>query len=911
MKLQASVLYVPLREIARIERQIRGLARRVIGPRRERRRPSVAEGDAIATQGDPAQEPVAAPNRRVLVCDYRVPNPETWPDERATFGILRNLCSFGFEVAFAPGHITPTLKGEAELRAMGVEVVIRNHSFGSLSDYIRQRGRTFGLFYLFASNSADEVLGLIRQVAPEATAIFHAPDLHFVRPELGADDAIRTGMNRASLLGALNAARALPFDLFIEHCRAEAPRPMTEIGADEPVDVSIVIPVFNRWRGLTQPCLTSILETTAASPYRIEIILADDHSFDETFDAATMIPGLRVVRTDKNVGFLRNCNNAASQARGRHLLLLNNDTIVLPGWLDGLVETLDGDPTIAIAGSKLLYPDGAIQEAGAAIFNDGTAVNLGRGDARDTPIFNYERGADYISGASIIIRGAFWRYVGGFDEAYKEAYCEDSDLAMTARSLGLRVVYQPRSEVIHFENQSYDRPTSGEDAPLQVHNIPILREKWRETLAREHGPPSSWQVAMAQADRTPSARALERRASGRFNVLYFSPFQSHPLDQGNRSTSNHFARRVQDMGHKVHFVSLQTQVCDPADVAETPNAWDTLDVLPSDNPSRIPENGEVPWDDWYPEGLGEQICQLCARYDIDVVFCSYVFHSKLLEFVPAHVLKVIDTHDKMGDRYERLRTSGQPRQFFSCSPAEEGAYLRRADVVVADQIEAARYFDRVSGRRSAIVIPYFEQPSFLKRPVASLANVGIVANPNEINLATVRHFLEALDQRLQGGPCPFTVTIVGRVDLMVERLPSAEKAIFRRSWVRLAGFIPNIADFYKSVDLVVSLVTMGTGLNTKSVEAMAFGMPLLTTVRGSKGIETGDPLHAHPNLTSLVDSLIDIREKPGELARLVRISRERYEQFYSDALQASEALFAQVRFADAPLRSALPSTSVA
>ena len=75
--------------------------------------------------------------------------------------------------------------------------------------------------------------------------------------------------------------------------------------------------------------------------------------------------------------------------------------------------------------------------------------------------------------------------------------------------------------------------------------------------------------------------------------------------------------------------------------------------------------------------MGERIRCLCAKYDIDVVFCSYVFQSKLLEFVPAHVLKVIDTHDKMGDRYEMLRANGLPLEFFSCSPE------KRAPICVA------------------------------------------------------------------------------------------------------------------------------------------------------------------------------------------------------------------------------------
>src|SRR5262249_6104436 len=150
--------------------------------------------------------------------------------------------------------------------------------------------------------------------------------------------------------------------------------------------------------------------------------------------AAKMFPSLRIVKTHQNVGFLRNCNNAASQARGRHILLLNNDTVVLPGWLEALYHTIEADPSIAIVGSKLLYPDGNIQEAGGGLLASGDGVSVGRwlrvGDHdipvnRDEPVFNIERETDYITGASILVRRTFWQSVGGFDERYQNAYCED------------------------------------------------------------------------------------------------------------------------------------------------------------------------------------------------------------------------------------------------------------------------------------------------------------------------------------------------------------------------------------------------------------------------------------------------------------------------------------------------------
>ena len=73
------------------------------------------------------------------------------------------------------------------------------------------------------------------------------------------------------------------------------------------MDVTVIIPVYNQW-DFTRACLNSILETCRTVDIRYEIILADDGSSDETTCATKSYPGLRVVKTPKNVGFLRNCN---------------------------------------------------------------------------------------------------------------------------------------------------------------------------------------------------------------------------------------------------------------------------------------------------------------------------------------------------------------------------------------------------------------------------------------------------------------------------------------------------------------------------------------------------------------------------------------------------------------------------
>lgn len=191
--------------------------------------------------------------------------------------------------------------------------------------------------------------------------------------------------------------------------------------------VSIVIPCYNQVH-YTYACLQSILEFTKDVTY--EVIIADDVSTDATAELSRYAEGLVICRNETNQGFLRNCNQAAKAARGKYIMFLNNDTKVTEGWLSSLVNLIESDSTIGMVGSKLVYPDGRLQEAGGIIWSDGSGWNYGRLDDPDKAEYNYVKDVDYISGAAILLSTALWKQIGGFDQRFAPAYCEDSDLAL-------------------------------------------------------------------------------------------------------------------------------------------------------------------------------------------------------------------------------------------------------------------------------------------------------------------------------------------------------------------------------------------------------------------------------------------------------------------------------------------------
>lgn len=254
--------------------------------------------------------------------------------------------------------------------------------------------------------------------------------------------------------------------------------------------VSIVIPIFNGWE-MNYNCLKSILENTNNVKY--EIIIADDNSNDESQYLGGFTTNVKIIRNKTNLGFLLNCNNASKYAKGKYIHFLNNDTRVRPNWLSSLVDLLENDPKIGMCGSKLIYPNGKLQEAGGIVWNDLTAWNFGNNSEPNISEFNYVKEADYISGASILLRMEIWNKLKGFDIRYVPAYYEDTDIAFEVRNLGYKVVYQPLSEVIHFEGFSHgteisNTPQVKSIKDYQIKNGLKFQEKWKHILQKDHFP---------------------------------------------------------------------------------------------------------------------------------------------------------------------------------------------------------------------------------------------------------------------------------------------------------------------------------------------------------------------------------------------------------------------------------------
>jgi GT2 family glycosyltransferase len=244
-------------------------------------------------------------------------------------------------------------------------------------------------------------------------------------------------------------------------------------------EVSIIIPVFNNEK-LTLECLASVTSHTQDCSY--EVIVIDDGSAQRAQEILTRVKGLKYIRNQENLGFLRSCNHAAEEARGRFLVFLNNDVQVTPNWLSALLEVFSDYADAGVVGPKVLFPDGRLQEAGALIQPDASTQLIGLFDDPTLPRYSTTREVDYVSGCCLMVPSALFHQLGGFDTAFAPGYCEDVDLCMRIRNQRLRILYNSESVIIHHLSATANALSPDYKQALAVQHQQILSERWQTQI---------------------------------------------------------------------------------------------------------------------------------------------------------------------------------------------------------------------------------------------------------------------------------------------------------------------------------------------------------------------------------------------------------------------------------------------
>ncbi len=285
---------------------------------------------------------------------------------------------------------------------------------------------------------------------------------------------------------------------------------------DEPLHVSIIIPLYNKVE-LTQKCLLALYKNTSHD-INFEVIVVDNASTDGTASylefAKRVFQNFSVIANTKNKGFAKANNKGVKQAKGKYVLFLNNDTEPTPGWLKKLYEIINNDCNVAAVGSKLLFPDGSLQHAGVAIIKDRqlpdplVARHLYWKAPSNIADANKLKTYQALTAACLLVRKKVFDEVQGFDEEYWNGY-EDVDLCFKFGELGYKLVYQPGSIVFHYESQS------GPERFSKVsHNINRLHKKWIDRIKPDYILEKNGQEILTDTDKIKIYIPFERQVQG-------------------------------------------------------------------------------------------------------------------------------------------------------------------------------------------------------------------------------------------------------------------------------------------------------------------------------------------------------------------------------------------------------------
>lgn len=621
--------------------------------------------------------------------------------------------------------------------------------------------------------------------------------------------------------------------------------------------VSVVIPVYGKLE-YTLRCLVSITRCHESTP--LEIIVVDDCSPDATERALSRCPGIRYVRNETNVGFIDTSNRGATLARGRYVHFLNNDTVVLPGWLDRLVETLEQVPEAGLVGSRLIYPDLSLQEAGGIVWRDASATNWGNGRDPFNPTYGYLRDVDYASAASVLLPAALFREVGGFDPRYRPAYYEDTDLAFKIRAAGRRVLYQPASRVIHHEGATAGTDVTVGPKKHQVTNRETFRAKWQASLS-SHG--HYGETGPAELDR------FSRRS-----VLVLDSSTPRPDESSGAVDQWNLLRVLRSLRCRVTFlpvVRLPPQVAMP-------------DVLGPDG--RYTEALEREGVECLYAPYEPSVARLLRERgrDFDVVILTRArVADRFLDDVRRHcprakvVFNTTDLSFLREEREARHRGSRLLELKARDTRRRELRAVRASDVtIVLSTVEAEILAKEVPGARVRI-LPLIREVPGRSAPLAGREGVLFVGgfrhrpNVDAVEFLVgdvwprVRRLRPGLALHIAGSATPPDIYAMAADDVTVH------------------GFVPDLSAMLARVRLTVAPLRFGAGLKGKVAESLGHGVPCVATavaVEGS-GLRDGEEVLVADAPEAIAAAILRLHDDAALWERLSLAGVEHARRAYS------------------------------
>ena len=588
--------------------------------------------------------------------------------------------------------------------------------------------------------------------------------------------------------------------------KKEAERLIFPAPSEKP-EVSIIIPAYNNCQ-YTLNCLKSISENTEGD---FEVVVVDDCSTDGTKDILSKVKNLRLIRKKHNSGFIGSCNRGAKSSKGKYILFLNNDTMVTGGWLPPMLDLIKREDVGAV-GSKLIYPNGKLQEAGGIIWNDGSGWNYGRGDDPDKPEYNFVREVDYCSGACLLLKKELFTKIGGFDERFIPAYFDDADICFSIRDLEHKVIYQPESIVVHLEGMTSGTDISSSIKKFQDINKPKFKDKWNTILQKKHYKPAQDNVFYAR----------DRRSGPRILVIdHYVP--QYDMDAGSLRMFN-ILKILAELGSRVTFIGDNLLGKEPYTHELQQQGIEIIYAPHYLSVEHYIKNNGSFFD-----------VVILSRPHISVKYIDLIKRS-------CPTCKIIyDTVDMVFVRESRR-----------AQIENNSGLLKEAEDWKRKELYLARKSDL-----TFVVSPVDKQVLLKQDPSLNIEIISIIQNISEPqksysqredilfiggfdhlpNVDAVLYFVNDILPLIKKEMPDIHLYVVGSN-------PPKKILLLQSAEVDVIGYVKDLAPYFEKSRLFIVPVRYGSGISGKILQSMGYGLPVVTTNIGAEGVGLIDGFNA-------------------------------------------------------------------
>jgi len=603
--------------------------------------------------------------------------------------------------------------------------------------------------------------------------------------------------------------------------------------------VSIIIPVFNQYE-YTINCLDSIKRHIGDIPF--EVIIADDCSTDETKYINNKIKNIIVSRNETNLGFIKNCNNAAKLARGKYLYFLNNDTEVQPNWLKELLNVIETHSDIGVVGSKIINANGTLQECGVFIFSD-CIHNKIRGKSISNEKYDCLFQCDYVSGCSLLTPKSLFDEIGGFDEKFCPAYCEDPDYCLTALSKGFKTYVQPKSKVIHFGSFSYDSNSEC----LKERNNRILREKWQD-----------YYMQRSEYDPRKDCSGIKRKASILVVDDWLPQFDKH----AGGKTIFHFLELFKRMDLNVKFCPLFSNYCEEPYYSILTNMG--IEII---------SNGHI--HSWINDNIGYLDYILLSRPQVAEHFMIKAIKAKGVKvFYYGH-----DLHHVRMTAENAYSNNSNNREIEKMKKLEQSA-ISFCDIAFYPSDAEKQYINNVFQLNNVEVIaPYlYDSNKMIKHcSFEDSKDILFVGSSHGPNLDGLLWFIHNI--------FPIVVKRIPDICLNIVGSSVANEILAIKSPnIKIIGYLSEekLSNLYSKTRLAIAPLRYGEGIKGKIIDSLYHSTPVVTTAIGIEGIDNSYGLIKCSDVNEeFAQIIIDLYTNSDEFEKLSPLYSKFIQENYS------------------------------